>query len=94
MDVSYFGVLISNGTTHFTICMDGAKHFLLFMYDHSTANVSILPTVAGDLNCDRKTERAGLSRLCEKSNLAQEIASYMYKISLRPRLVIIKLATF
>jgi hypothetical protein len=56
MDVSYFGVLINDNPTHFTAYADGANHFLLFTYDHSTSNVSILPTVAGDLNYDRKTD--------------------------------------
>ena len=56
MNVSYFGVLIDGKATHFTVYTDGANHFLLFTYDHSTATVSILPTVAGDLNCDRKTD--------------------------------------
>lgn len=56
MNVSYFGILINGNTTYFTVFTDGANHFLLWTYKHSTATVSILPTVAGDLNADRKTD--------------------------------------
>jgi hypothetical protein len=56
MNVSYFGILIDGNATYFTLFSDGANHFLLWTYDHSTAMVSILPTVAGDLNADRKTD--------------------------------------
>jgi len=56
MNVSYFGVLIDSNATYFTVYADGASHFLLFTYDHSTSMVSIMPTVAGDLNYDRKTD--------------------------------------
>jgi len=56
MNVSYFGVLIDSNATYFTVYADGASHFLLFTYDHTTSMVSIMPTVAGDLNYDRKTD--------------------------------------
>lgn len=56
MNVSYFGILINGNATYFTVFMDGENHFLLWTYGHSTATVSILPTVAGDLNADRKTD--------------------------------------
>ena len=56
MNVSYFGILIDGNSAYFTIFADGENHFLLWTYGHSTATVSILPTVAGDLNADRKTD--------------------------------------
>jgi len=56
MNVSCFGVLVDGKATYFTAYADGANHFLVFTYDHSTTEVSILPTVTGDLNVDRKAD--------------------------------------
>jgi hypothetical protein len=56
MNVSYFGILIDGNATYFNVFADGENHFLLWTYSHSTATVSILPTVAGDLNADRKAD--------------------------------------
>ena len=56
MNVS-FGILLNGNAMYFTVFADGKNHFLLWTYGHSTgATVSILPTVAGDLNADRKTD--------------------------------------
>jgi hypothetical protein len=56
MNVSYFGILMNGSATYFTVFTDGANHFLMWMYDHSTDLVFILPTVAGDLDADRNTD--------------------------------------